>query len=93
MPDGETPETISGDAPFKSRLRAAAQFGGFVHRRTVGSDRETRQHRRMYARAEGTALRDLYGGGQRLGQIGEQRGHLGAGLEAMFGRKLAPVWE
>ena len=45
----------------------------------------------MRARAEGAALRDLDRVGERLGQIGEQRRHLGAGLEVMLGRELAPV--
>ena len=39
----------------------------------------------MRARAERAALRDLDGGRERLRQIGKQRRHLGAGLEAMLG--------
>ena len=39
----------------------------------------------------GAALRDLDRRGERLRQVGEQRRHLGAGLEAVLGRELAAV--
>ncbi len=84
-------EPVGGDAPLQPRLGAAAQFGGFVHRGAIGADGEARQHRRMRARPIGTTLRDLDRGGERFRQIGKQRGHLRAGLEAMLGRELTPV--
>ena len=43
------------------------------------------------ARPEGAALRDLDGRRERLRQIGEQRRHLGAGLETVLRRELAPL--
>ncbi len=45
----------------------------------------------MRARAERAALGDLDGGGKRLRQIGKQRGHFGARLEAVLGVELAAV--
>ena len=47
-----------------------------------------RQDRRLRARAERAALGDLDGGGKRLRQVGEQRRHFGAALEAMLGGEL-----
>ncbi len=80
-----------GEALGEARFGAAAQFGCLVDRGAALADREARQDRLMRARAEGAALRDLDGRGERLGQIGEQRDHLGAGLEAVLGRELAAV--
>ena len=45
----------------------------------------------MGVRAEGAALGDLDGGGDRFRQIGKQRDHFGAALEAMLGIELAAV--
>ena len=45
----------------------------------------------MRARAEGAALGDLDRVGERLRQIGEQRAHFGAALEAVLGVELAAV--
>ena len=73
------------DPALEPRLRALAQFGRLVDRRAALADREARQDRRLHARPEGAALRDLDRRGDRLGQIGEQRGHFGAGLEAVLG--------
>ena len=42
-------------------------------------------------RPEGAAARDLGGVGDGLGQVGEQRRHLGAGLEIMIGGETAAV--
>ena len=52
---------------------------------------EARQDRRLGARAEGATLRDLDRRGQGLRQIGEQRRHFGAGLEAVLHRQLPPL--
>ena len=79
------------DAALEPRLRALAQLGRLVDRGTALADREARQDRRLHARPEGAALRDLDRRGDRLGQIGEQRGHLGARLEAVLGGELAPI--
>ena len=52
---------------------------------------KTRQDRRQRARPERAALRDLDACRQRLRQIGEQRRHLGAALEAVLRRELAAI--
>ena len=52
---------------------------------------EARQDRRQRARAEGAAFGDLDRRRQRLRQIGEQRRHFGAALEAVLGRELAAL--
>ena len=70
--------------------RLPAQFGGFVERGAV-ADRESRQDRLARLRPERAALRDLDRRGERLRQVGEQRRHLGAGLEAVLGRELAAL--
>ncbi len=72
-------------------LRAPAQLGRLVDRGALLADRKARQDRRCGARPEGAALRDLDRRGERLRQVGEQRRHLGAGLEAMLRRELAAV--
>ena len=83
--------------PFgKALLGLAAQlgrFGGGGFRRVAdaGADGEQRQDRLAGQRPIGAALRDLHRRGQRLGQIGEQHRHLGAGLEAVVGSKLEPI--
>ncbi|CEG07881.1 hypothetical protein BN961_01287 [Afipia felis] len=52
------------------------------------TDGKVRQDRLTRFGAERAALRDLNRGRQRLGKIGEQHGHLGAGLEAMVRRQV-----
>ena len=79
------------DAALQPVLGARAQFGRLVDRSTLLADREARQDRRLRPRPEGAALRDLDRRRERLGQVGEQRHHLGAGLEPVLGRELAPV--
>ena len=78
---------------LQSGARGVAQLFRLVHRRGLLrlAGRETRQDRRQRARAEGAALRHLDRCRQRLGQIGEQGGHFGAGLEAVLGRELAAL--
>ncbi len=71
-------------APPRRCLRSTAASSSLA-------DREARQDRLGRARPEGAALRDLDRVLERLGQIGEQRRHLGAGLEAVLGRELAAL--
>ena len=78
------------DAAREPLLGLTAQFRGLVDRLAAGGG-EARQDRLARARAERAALRDLDGRGERLGQIGEQRRHLGARLEIVLGRELAPL--
>ena len=82
-------EPVRGDAALETGLGAGPQLGALVHRAVA--DREARQDRLFGARPERAALRDLDRRGQRLRQIGEQRGHLGAALEIMLGGELAAV--
>ena len=79
------------DPAFEPGLGALAQLRRLVDRGARPADREARQDRRLHARPEGAAPRDLDRRGDRLGQIGKQRGHLRARLEAVLGRELAPV--
>ena len=78
------------DAALEARLGARAQLGRLVDRRAV-ADREARQDRLCGARPERAALGDLDRRGERLRQVGEQRGHLGAALEIVLGGELAAV--
>ena len=84
-------DTMAVDPAFEPGLGALAQLRRLVDRRALAADREARQDRRLHARPEGAALRDLDRRGDRLGQVGEQLGHFRAGLEAVLGRELAPV--
>ncbi len=76
----------------KALLGLAAQFAvlGFL-RIGVGADGEARQDGFSRHRPERAALGDLDGGRQRLGNVGEQHRHLGAGLEAVIWRQLVAV--
>ena len=85
-------QPVRGDAALEARRppagaapRASSTDGMLV------ADREARQDRRQRPRPEGAALRDLDGGRDRLRQVGEQRRHLGAGLEPVLGGELAAV--
>ena len=71
----------------EARFRALAQFARLV----AVADREARQDRIVGMRAEGAALGDLDRARKRLRQIGKQRDHLGAALEAVLGIELAAV--
>ena len=79
-----------GEPVVEARFGALAQFGSLVDH-VAADHREARQDRLMRARTERAALGDLDGRGQRLRQIGKQRGHFGARLEAMLGVELAAV--
>ena len=75
-------------SPSSARLRSSAASSTAA---PSLADREARQDRRLRPRPEGAALRDLDRRGDRLGQVGKQLGHFGAGLEAVLGRELAPI--
>ncbi len=72
-------------------LRALAQLRGLVDRGAARADREARQDRRLHPRPERATLRDLDRRGDRLGEIREPLGHLGAGLEPVLGRERLAV--
>ncbi len=82
---------LPGQTTFEASLGGAAKLLRLVAFAPAAAGREARQDRRQRARAEGAAFGDFDGCRQRLRQIGEQRGHFGAGLEAMLGRELAAV--
>ena len=73
---GATPALAS--RRVEARFGALAQFGRLVDRAAALADRKARQDRLVRVRAEGAALGDLDGGGERLRQIGKQRDHFGA---------------
>src|SRR6185437_1953069 len=74
-------------AQREAGLGALTQFTRLVDHAVA--DRKARQDRCLGMRTKGATLSDLDGRGQRLRQIGEQRGHLGATLEAVLGIELA----
>ena len=84
-------EAVRGDAARQPRLglRGAAPRPRRARRRRRAV--KPRQDRLARPRAERAALRDLDRRGERLGQIGKQRRHLGARLEVVLRRKLAPL--
>ena len=99
-------QRIAGEPALEAgKSRAAKLFGflglvrllgffGFPRARRLALPRpggEARQDRRQRARTEGAAFGDLDGRRQRLRQIGEQRSHFGAALEAVLGRELAAL--
>ena len=86
-------EPVRGKPPFEAGfgLRGAMLLRLVAPRASPSLGRKARQDRRQRARPEGAALRDLDGRGERLRQIGEQRRHLGAGLETVLRRELAAV--
>ena len=80
--------SIRRSSPASARLRNSAASS------TAAPPSPTEKRGRigcLHPRPEGATLRDLDRRGDRLGQIGEQRGHFGAGLEPVLGRELAPV--
>ncbi len=83
-----------GDALLESRFGLAPELGGFslaAGARRGGAGEEGRQDRLARNRAIGAAARDLDGVVERLGQVGEQLAHLGAGLEIMLRAQPPPV--
>ena len=75
-------------------LRLAAQLGRFDLALRFGRSRagqELRQDRRALPRPVRAAPRDLDGGLDRLGQIGEQLRHLRGALEIMLGAQAPPL--
>ncbi len=75
-------------------LGLASELGGFsLAARGCGGGvgEEGRQDRLALHRPIGTAPRDLDRVVERLGKVGEQLAHLGAGLEIMLGAQAAPV--
>src|SRR6202030_1183099 len=70
----------AGERRLPQRLRLIGFAGG-----------EARQDRRRGARPVQATLGDLDRRGDRLRQIGEQRRHLGAALEAVLRRELLAV--
>ena len=86
-------ERMALEPLLQAGARGATELLRLVHclGRLALAGREARQDRRQRPRPKRAALGDLDGGGERLGQIGEQRRHFGAGLEAMFGGELAAV--
>ena len=79
---------VRRDAAGEALLGARVQLGVLVD--LAGAGGELRQDRLAHDRPERATLGDLDGGGERLRQVGEQPGHLGAGLEAVFGGELPP---
>ena len=88
-------DRMAGEAALQPGRRGATQLRGLLELRrrlpglAVGvPGGKSRQDRRAGARAEGAALRDFDRRRQRLRQIGEQRGHFGAGFQTMLRREL-----
>ena len=95
-------ERMPREPPLQAGARRLPQLFGFVD---AAWRRASSQRRRFACRtvrsAAGSAprvrgrkaqrSRDLDGRRERLGQIGEQRRHFGAGLEAVLRRELAAV--
>jgi hypothetical protein len=89
--DGAAGREAEGlDAALEPFGGLAAQLGRFIDRGPIGRG-EARQNRVALLRPVGAALRDLDGRGERLGHVREQRRHLGARLEIVLGRELAPL--
>ena len=78
---------MRGDPLLQPVLGALAR----APRTRPSSDGEARQDRFARRRPVSAAPGDLDGRGERLGQVGEQRGHLGAALEVVLGGELPPV--
>ena len=83
-------KAVMGEARLEPLARLPAQLLLLVHGLAAG-DGETRQDRLARQRPVGAAHGDLDAGLGRLGQVGEQRGHFGAGLEPVLGREAPAV--
>ena len=84
-------DAVVADPLLESGLGALAQLRRLVDRGALAAHGESRQDRRLHARPEGAALRDLDRRGDGLGKVREQLCHFRAGLEPVLGRELAPV--
>ncbi len=82
-------DAVTGKPPLEAALGFLAHHAGLVGFAVARG--EARQDRRLALRPERAALGDLDGCRERFRQIGEQRRHFGAGLEAVLGRQLAAV--
>ena len=76
------------EAPLQALLRLDADF---LFRAAPRGGLEMRQDRFALPGTEGAAPRDLDGIGDRLGQVGKLRHHLGGGFEAVLAGEAAPV--
>src|SRR5207253_5763515 len=84
-------EPVHREAPLQAGFGRTAQFSRFVRRSVALADGKARENRGARLRSICAALRDFNGRSQSLGAVCKQRRHLGAGLEAMFGRELAAI--
>ena len=84
-------EAVPLQALFEAGFGGMAQRLRLVHLARAALGGEPRQDRRQRHRAEGAALGNLDGGGERLRQVGEQLRHFGAALEAVLGGELAAL--
>ena len=83
-------EPMMGEPRFEPLARLPAQLLLLVHRLAAGK-REVRQDGLPGQRPVGAAHGDLDARLDRLGQVGEQLDHLGAGLEPVLGREPPPL--
>ncbi len=83
-------EAMRLDSTLEPCFRFPAQLVGFVDR-SAGGGGEARQDRLAQQRAKGAALGNVDRRSERLGQVGELRGHLGARLEMVLRAQLPPV--
>ena len=85
---------VLGDAFLEPGFRLAPELGRFglaESSRGFPAGEERREDRLALQWPVSATARDLDGVVQRLGQIGEQRPHLRAGLEVMLGAQAAPL--
>ena len=83
-------EAVMGEPGGQALARLPAQLLDLVHCIPAGNG-EARQDGLSRQRPVGAADGDLDAGLGRLGQVGEQSRHLGAGLEPVLGREAAPL--
>jgi hypothetical protein len=80
------------DLGVQARLKTGLGLGAqLLDLAAARCGRKGRQDRRAVRHHEGAAPRDRQGVVDRLGQIGEQQGHLGRALEAVLGRQPAAL--
>ena len=82
---------VARQMPLEPFARPGGAARSSSSTRAPSGSGEARQDRLARQRPEGAAQRDLDAVVERLRQIGEQRAHFGAGLEAMLGRQAAAV--